>query len=83
MYIHTPSIIIDTTITAVRIVDMPFSILNGIVVMPPINPVIVMMLNSTKSVGRSGLKNILLNALSFFKTVTPNLSYVSAKNPIL
>ncbi len=53
---QTASIITETKMTAVKIPDIPLIILNGMVMIPPINPTIVMILNKTKSIGRSGLK---------------------------
>ena len=60
-----PSITIETAIVTVNKDDIPLAMLNGIVTTPPINPMQVMMLNKTKSVGRSCPKNCLFNFLSF------------------
>jgi hypothetical protein len=53
-------------ITAVRIPERPFAILNGTVITPPAQPTIVIILKRTNSVGRSCPKKRLLISINFF-----------------
>jgi hypothetical protein len=69
---HIASITIATIITAVRTPEIPFMILKGTVIRPPTKPTIVIMLNSTNSVGISCPKKRLLSSINFFKTARPN-----------
>lgn len=61
------SIIIEIRITRVRAGEALFTKLKGIATIPPIKPIIVMILNRIKSVGKSGLKKCLIKANNFFK----------------
>ena len=54
-------------ITTVRAGDVLFMALNGMAIIPPRKPIIVIILKSIKSVGKSGLKKYLPSANNFFK----------------
>ncbi len=55
-------------ITTVSAGVVPLIALNGMAIIPPMKPMMVMILNNIRSVGKSGLKKCFINPISLFKT---------------
>ena len=66
----------EMRITIVSAGEVPLIALNGIAIIPPRKPMMVMMLNNIRSVGKSGLKKCFINPISLFKA---NSNYIHKK----